>query len=214
MTDRFTPEQLHRLGEFLDEAMALLKILAGDVRRHADLATPDDRKRLPHEDDEASSPLQQARRDHVRACFAFFEAHCFVLKRFALLAPDGVSVEDHLLCTEQDVDIDAKGKVVGTRRKLRFLANLRYSFDVFRRSFPAAPACDYADAGFMKLRDSIQVRDRLMHPKRQADLRVTAAENLQALEAFAWFLREFTKIVFPGVAPILDRHIADFQEPP
>jgi len=199
MANELTPEYLDRLSQAIASAHSLFDVLSRDVERHVTRTTVDDMELAVAAESDPLTEIQQSRRDYVRACFAFVEALCFSMKLLSQQSLNELQLEDKLLCKEQDFDIDGRGKVAIKKRKISFLSNLRYSFDVFCRSFGIANTCDYADNGFRELQNSVAVRDRLMHPKETQDLFITSGELLSMANGFTWFASQHRAIVYAGL---------------
>jgi len=67
------------------------------------------------------------------------------------------------------------------------------------RVFAQPPPADFGGEGFQAFRRAVMVRDRLMHPKRSADLIVTDDDMRDMAIARDWF-RGAAKILFESVA--------------
>jgi hypothetical protein len=104
---------------------------------------------------------QRHRRALVRAVFAFVEGTAFGLKRIVL--------ESHEVF---------RGKLA---------PNLRFIFGLGQKAFGRPVPIDFSHEGWAALKQSITVRNRLMHPKGVADLEVSHPELVAAANATAWF---------------------------
>lgn len=208
MARGLTPEYLDQLNGAIQSAHSLFNVLSYDVQCHIGRTACDDIALAHASEHDASSPFQQSRRDYVRACFACIEALCFSMKSLAQRSLNEPSLQDQLLCLEQDFDIGNSGEVSPRKRKIGFFPNLRYSFDVFCRSFGITNTCDYTNNGFRELKRSVAIRDRLMHPKQTQDLLVTAAELLSMADGFMWFTTQHQTVVSAG----LDTAVAQLKQ--
>jgi len=129
------------------------------------------------------------RRGSVRAFAAFVEGVCFSLKQLALsLAPLGrLSAAEVLFCHEVDYELDASGVPVDRPARMRTLSNLRFAFHVLNRAVGGSFKLDVASAGWRNLCTAMKVRDRLMHPKGIASMRVSDEEIRAAVRGYRWF---------------------------
>jgi hypothetical protein len=75
---------------------------------------------------------------------------------------------------------DARGRASLTQR-------MKVVFKVGRRLFGQHCALDLGDQNYRQFRESVALRDRLMHPKRSADLTVTESDISTVERARDWF---------------------------
>jgi hypothetical protein len=138
------------------------------------------------------------RRVLVKSVFSFIEALAFCMKAWALAESTGKTVltdAEKALAGEQSHELTERGGPVTRRARLRTLSNLRFSFHVLGKATASSFQLDVSGAGWQHLRDSLVVRDRLMHPKKVADLHVTDEEIRGALQTFIWFESQFTLLL-------------------
>lgn len=170
MTRREIPEAL--LTRLLD-VKALVEELVHDVRLAAESVGPQ---------------RPGAQRAYVRAVFAMVEG---TLSGMASYLLEGRSLGGWQL-TDEEVRVlcdavphasaerpDAKRATLTELTKLTFKAGRR----IFGNECPA----DFGGKGFATFRETINVRDRLMHPKLRADLIVSVDELAKVDQARDWF---------------------------
>ena len=58
----------------------------------------------------------------------------------------------------------------------------------FLAKYPGGDKIDLNDNNFTKLVDSFKVRNRLMHPKNDADLNVTEEEVQSMIDSYRWYI--------------------------
>jgi hypothetical protein len=133
---------------------------------------------------------QTERRSLVRAIFAYVEGVTFAIKDLAIRKTPSskpASLEERYLAREIAFELDDKGFIRRTRAKLRFLPNLKFAFHLYSRlrefEFTLNTDCE----GWRNITSSIQVRDRLTHPKSAESLSVNDEEIRDALRSFLWF---------------------------
>jgi hypothetical protein len=135
------------------------------------------------------------RRLFVRSVFSFIEAAVFRIKTGALFWDTSKLLPYEIaLINEEDYELDDTGTVKTRRARLRFSGNFRFAFAVAAKAAGVTYQLDVGGDGWRALRDSVKVRDRLMHPKRSADLVVTDAEVREAMEAFRWVMDQMGRL--------------------
>ena len=134
------------------------------------------------------------RRLIVRSAFAAIEATAYTLKRLAIVGAmvlrlqnkETLTEEEKVLCREERYELGGNGEVETKKAKLTFVPNLRFSFKAFAKAWDIVFVLDTNAPKWKQLVNSVAVRDRLMHPKRLADLEVTDTEVREALRGFIW----------------------------
>ena len=87
---------------------------------------------------------------------------------------------------EEDYELDDSGAVRIRNARLKLLNNFRFAFAVAAKAADVDFRLDVGGPGWQALRETVPVRDRLMHPKRLTDLVVTENEVRKAMIAFNW----------------------------
>ena len=141
------------------------------------------------------------RRLLVRTVFAFIEAVMFNLKITAVGSKraDSFSAGEMALAKEEDYELDDSGAVKIRSARIRFLSNFRFAFTVAAKASGSDYKIDVGGTGWQSLRDTVPVRDRLMHPKRVADLAVTDEEIRSLMRAFEWVEKELIIVSLKGL---------------
>ena len=106
------------------------------------------------------------------------------LKRIA----EGIFTPYELLyLLEYEMGLNDKGevKVIG-KSKIPLLNNLLFAFRMYGKIFDIEFRLDKSGIGWQSLRESIKVRDRLMHPKKAEDLSISIPELDKAIKAYTW----------------------------
>jgi hypothetical protein len=135
------------------------------------------------------------RRLFVRSVFSFIEAAVFRIKTGALFWDTSKLLPYEIaLINEEDYELDDRGRIKTRRAHLRFSGNFRFAFAVAAKAAGVTCQLEVGGDGWRALRDSVKVRDRLMHPKRSADLAVTDAEARNAMEAFRWVMDQMSHL--------------------
>lgn len=128
------------------------------------------------------------RRNLVRTVFSFIEGNAYFLrltlmKNFA----DRLSPEVQLALAEQQIEVTGHGIVKKKQMRSGALNMLKLTINSFNAALPNQPNVTFTDAAFESLVRSINVRDRLMHPKSAQALNVSDKEIRDVAHAFNWF---------------------------
>lgn len=128
------------------------------------------------------------RRELVRAVFAAVEGLLWQLKQDVLEhAKDQLSHHEHAAMTEETYSVDARGSVNPTPRFLPLTTSIRLVVCIVKRYRPTYNL-DFGHIGWANLKDAVEVRNRLVHPKRLEDFSVSDEEIRKTLSGFAWML--------------------------
>ena len=133
---------------------------------------------------------QTHRRELVRTTFSAIEGLHWQLKRDVLRHAEVVtslSAHEYAALLEEAYSVDEKGTVRSHPRFLPLPTAIRLVVTIVRRYRPEY-AIDFQHVGWSNLRASVEVRNRLVHPKSLAELSVSDLEITQALSAFNWLL--------------------------
>ncbi|MHB1095561.1 MAG: hypothetical protein ACYC3F_05250 [Gemmatimonadaceae bacterium] len=177
-------------------------------------ATRDARGMIHFPSSESLSPI--ARRSLVRGVFAFIEGVTWALKQAAL----AYHIDSRLgLLTEDEVSVLAEriprlrddGTAGSGRLTTRTLPNIRFAIQMFARAYGAEYAVETAGVGWQQLGRSVQVRDRLMHPRRPSDLDVATEEVDDSLGAALWFDLQL-KAVMQGAVCALEANLSNLGQ--
>jgi hypothetical protein len=134
---------------------------------------------------------QTHRRDLVRSSFAAIEGLLWQLKQdvnaHAGRIPGGLSPHEQAAMLEETYAVDDQGNVRCIPRFLPLATNIRLVVSIVRR-YRTRYNVDLTHAGWSNLKKAIDVRNRLVHPKKVRDLTVSAKELRQIASAFCWVL--------------------------
>jgi hypothetical protein len=138
-------------------------------------------------------------RQLVRAAFAYIEGTTYVLKMSATLDADEHGIElspqqQHFIF-EADFDLNDKGEVFQKSARIPMAKNIRFAFAILAEANGVANPLRIEPRWWHLLKDSIKVRDRLMHPRWPADLDVSPKEVITLIQAKAGFDEELQAIL-------------------
>ena len=152
---------------------------------------------------------QRHRRSYVRAAFAFVEGTLFGLKGILLgfSAHFGTPLEpgETELLEENSYGLKEDGSVRVSPALLRLPDNVRFAFALAAKVSGAPTTVRYDDDGWASFKESIRVRNRLVHPKAPADLVVTDLEMARLDKATAWYRDSAIDIMVKIKASVIAR---------
>ena len=156
------------------------------------------------------------RRNSTRAAFAFVEGVTNFLKSSSIeygnvfdgkLLPDEIG----LLTGKGEPYINERGDVAYSRPPFpKFLNDVRFAFKMFARSLGFSRELQVGENGWSQLRQSVEIRHRVVHPKDVAELEITDAEVETIDSALEWFDRQVALFV-DGLADRCIEEINDVQ---
>jgi hypothetical protein len=179
------PSFVHELGKTLDERFRVFDVLHQDIESLL----------IAYRNDWTSQPL---RRLFIRACWAMIEGEVFCLKQFTLraceLGGESLSADEHVFLSESRVVVDEKGGAMLKYVHGDTLSNLKQTLKITKSKFELDWTPNFGIQDWGKLRCSLELRDRITHPKTTAELTISDGELDLHRDAFAWFLGEFQKL--------------------
>lgn len=158
------------------------------------------------------------RRAFARAEFAWIEGVCHCMKccAFAGRFQEGVkfSTGELQFLSGMRFQLGDGGVVKEQPIKTNFLYNIQFSFRVFAMIHYAEYKLSTSDAQWKTLRDSVKIRNRLMHPKNKSDLIVSNVEEIILLDTHEWFLCKLAQLMELCVQPLRQLRGRDFRKLP
>jgi hypothetical protein len=146
------------------------------------------------------TPEQLDYRAYVRSLFALIESMLYSQKQLARHVDSALKAASpyfaehlglnplELLATEEKgVQVTEKGEVKETVAFMKFKQNFKFSFIAMAKCCGSDFKPEYTSTGWSSLVTALEVRDRLMHPKKVEDLEVTPVEFKIAQRASSWF---------------------------
>lgn len=141
---------------------------------------------------------QIGRRAFVRAAFSFIEGIVFGMKQFALELAETRKVSfdagEISFIREEASALTHSGEIQTKPTKITLETNLRFAFRVFAKGGGATYVLDVSGADWQRLRRSIAIRDRLMHPKLVEDVDVSNEEFKDVMFSSTWFAEAFEQL--------------------
>ncbi len=137
---------------------------------------------------------QENRRTLVRVLCALIEGVNWGLK--LQLASNQMLDEGERACVrEQAYDLKDNGAVRVRPLHLKTVPNTRFTFTMFARIHKIENPLPGESATWKALRDVVDVRNRITHPKKASDLTITEEELQAANAVFRWYSESFSKLL-------------------
>jgi hypothetical protein len=94
-----------------------------------------------------------------------------------------ISPQERYIAAEIDYELNEKGEVVERAVHIKLPSNVRFAFMLLEKAHELPPQFDASAEWWFCLRESIKVRDRLVHPRMPGDLDVSSEERIKARKA-------------------------------
>jgi hypothetical protein len=140
------------------------------------------------------SNTQAAKRNLVRTAFSAVEGLAWVFREHVMDAAEGTyglePDEQHALA-EMAYSVSDQGKVYGQQRFIPLLSMIRLIARIGERvtAEPGPPATiDFSGSDWDNFRKSLNIRNRITHPKSRNDLVLTDDDIATSQAALFWFL--------------------------
>jgi hypothetical protein len=140
-----------------------------------------------------SEGTQLSRRNWIRAYFSWVEATCFLLrrvvieKRFKKRVIRPVDIPEFAALSETRFSVTPKGEAVAEPANTRTVDYIGFSLMACSRLFKLGFSIDRSNKHWRDLVLAVRIRDRITHPKTEADVTISD-DDIKAVEAFSgWF---------------------------
>lgn len=171
-------------GDLLAELEVDYRRCYGQIIKRLDEGERDERGNVYVDDDFEA-------RQFIRTAFAYIEGATFVIKIEASYNSEEkgfeLSLQQQSLIFEIDFDLNDKGDVIERPSKIPLTKNIRFAFSVFAQANGIKSTLDISAEWWAKLKESIKVRNRLMHPRYPVDLDVSPQEVIAMIKAKSGF---------------------------
>ena len=161
--------------------------------------------------DEATPDLtsDRHRRAFVRAVFAYVEGTLSGLKgilvEYGDLFGSQFSVGEAALLAEEAYGLKEDGSIRVTQSFLRVAENIRFTLALAAKVSGSPTSVRYDDEGWAGFKESIRIRNRLMHPRSVADLMLSDAEMVAVHNARAWYKNAIVDVLLKVRAGVIER---------
>jgi len=188
-------DALRNLALVVDELLNLSRVLQGDAIQNYQALLAD------YEN-------QVIRRSFVRSCWAYVEAVTFSVKQYTFsvcqMGTVNISQDDQAFLGDMLVVVDVEGNIQIQRDPTKTLANVKRTFRLSAETFGVDWKPNFGSKGWENLRDSLQIRHRLTHPKSVAEVMVSSNDIQVQKDGIDWFVDCFNEYL----ESILKHHLA------
>lgn len=115
--------------------------------------------------------------------------------------------EEDLALSEMSYSVGEDGKVKAERKFVSVTAGVRLASRMAKRADPSL-AVDFGTSGWQELRDAIQVRNRITHPKSVRDVEIEDNDLAVCLGGFYWLMEAIPDAMESSLTPL--REESDF----
>jgi hypothetical protein len=169
----------------------------------ADVATAMERHSL--------SGTQSHRRDLIRTTFAALEGLSWTYREHITGVARGsglVTLEEESALSEISYQVSDQGKIVGQPRHLSMPAMIRLTTRIAVRLSPDLNI-RFDTVSWERFREAISMRNRITHPKSEADLHIDDNDVSTCLSSFFWLL-EISSRAMEAANAALKSHLHEF----
>ncbi len=134
-----------------------------------------------------------ADRVYVKTVFSLVEGVTFRVRQYMISAADaGIYTIDHPslnFLSETTYKINSQGKIKEKEEYLSFLPGFKFTFKTFAACLEMNEFAEraFSDNGFNQFKLSVDVRNRLTHPRRTQEMMVSRSECEMVQTAEQWF---------------------------
>jgi hypothetical protein len=128
----------------------------------------------------------------VRTFFSMVEGLAFQMRQVTLatLEPYGrLSVEEVALLREERYSLNTKGEPQTKESFQPVLSSLLFSLRTYVKNHGASFAPDVSHHGWQAMQRSVEIRNRVTHPKSVADLSLSEEDQKKLVDASHWWKR-------------------------
>lgn len=170
---------IRNLTLVVDELLTLSHVLQGDAVQNYQALLAD------YEN-------QVHRRSFVRSCWAYVEAVTFSVKQYTYsvcqMGTVNISQDDHAFLGDMLVVVDVEGNIQIQRDPTKTLANVKRTFRLSAEIFGVDWKPNFGCQGWENLRNSLQIRHRLTHPKSVGEVMVSSNDIQVQKDGIDWFV--------------------------
>jgi hypothetical protein len=138
----------------------------------------------------------------VRAVFSLMEGVVHRMKQIALAYYKkrhvNFSASEIMILSDKSYELDRQGKIAEKRLKASLTGNIRLAFSMFGRVHHSTYDLRVDNAAWEAFLKSIEVRDRLMHPKEYVQLNVSDDEMSRLDRTYQWFSKSLIEVTRLG----------------
>ena len=134
------------------------------------------------------------RRIFIRSLFAYIEGTCFRLKQDVKLFKKCSPQEDSII-SEKSYVLDENGSIKEKDLYLRPKENIRFAFRIYAECFGSGFKLKTDGNGWNAYKRALMIRNRITHPKKNEDLKISDGEWAYIVNARTWFDGEYQRLL-------------------
>lgn len=179
----------------------LIMTLSNDFERCLENVKQDVQEGVKQDDGSTLADHEFNARQLVRSAFAYIEGVSFAMKIAAI--DDAITNEVELSQAEIDFafeisyQLNDKGEIIKGSPHIKLTRNIRFAFNLYSKAHSLDKVFNAGEEWWSKLKESIKIRDRLMHPRSPEDLDIEPSEVITvaaAVRGFESLLVEYINI--------------------
>ena len=133
---------------------------------------------------------QTSRRDFIRTLFAAVEGSVWLFREHVRSIADDLDELSPMLAmaiNENSYSVGENGKLIEQQRHIPMLSMIRLVTNLAKKLSPDLDA-DFSGSGWIDLKRTIAIRNRITHPKSTSDLNITSDDTNTAWSGLIWLL--------------------------
>ena len=134
------------------------------------------------------------RRIFIRSLFAYIEGTCYRLKQDVMLFNKPSPQEDSII-SEKIYVLDEKGSIKERDLYLRSQENLRFAFRIYAECFGSGFKLKTDGNGWNAYKNALIIRNRITHPKKNNDLKISDGKWACIINTRTWFDDEYQRLL-------------------
>lgn len=134
------------------------------------------------------------RRIFIRSLFAYIEGTCFRLKQDVKLFKKCSPQEDSII-SEKSYALDEKGSIKERELYLRPKENIKFAFKIYSGCFGPDFKLKTDGNGWNAYKGALKIRNRITHPKKIDNLKISDGEWAYIVNAHTWFDDEYQRLL-------------------
>jgi hypothetical protein len=142
-------------------------------------------------------PSQFNKRTLIRSYFALVEGLAYQLRQVTAASLNEttiLSIEEKTLLSERRYTLTSNGTIESQEQFQNFAPMLLFSLRIYAKNHGAEFEPVVSDNGWNCLKQSVRIRDRLMHPKSHDNLIISDEEGEVFVSAVKWFHDQLSEL--------------------
>lgn len=140
------------------------------------------------------------RRLYVRAAVCYVESNVYALKNSVIDMIDCGDFQalpgEMCLLLEESYHLNEKGNIRTRPSFVSLESNIRFVFDITSRANNVEFVLDCSGLGWAAMKNAIEVRNRVTHPKSGSDFDISDTELEYVATAYDWFGRQVVELLY------------------